>query len=86
MGVAMQWVARIFGAAVMMILPGLAGLWLDQSVRVEFHRIGWIRVRIDRRHDLPHLRDPRGGCRAAASNWTALKSGPSGKQDTPHRE
>jgi hypothetical protein len=36
MGVAMQWVARIFAAAMMMILPGLAGLWLDDKFGVGF--------------------------------------------------
>lgn len=35
-GVAMQWVARIFAAAMMMILPGLAGLWLDEKLGVGF--------------------------------------------------
>ena len=30
MGEAMVWVARIFAAAMVMILPGLAGHWLDQ--------------------------------------------------------
>lgn len=28
--IAMQWVARIFAAALMMSLPGLGGQWLDQ--------------------------------------------------------
>ena len=36
MGVAMQWVARIFAAAMMMILPGLGGLWLDDRFGVGF--------------------------------------------------
>ncbi len=30
MGVAMQWVARIFAAAMMMFLPGVGGQWLDR--------------------------------------------------------
>ena len=30
MAVAMQWVARIIASAVMMVLPGLGGQWLDQ--------------------------------------------------------
>jgi hypothetical protein len=29
MAVAMQWVARIFAAALMMFLPGIGGQWLD---------------------------------------------------------
>jgi hypothetical protein len=29
MAVAMQWVARIFAAALMMSLPGVGGQWLD---------------------------------------------------------
>jgi hypothetical protein len=36
MAIAMQWVARIFAAAVMMILPGLGGLWLDDRFGVGF--------------------------------------------------
>jgi hypothetical protein len=36
MGIAMQWVAKIFAAAVMMILPGLGGLWLDQRFGLQF--------------------------------------------------
>ncbi len=36
MGIAMQWVARIFAAAVMMIVPGLAGLWLDRRLGLSF--------------------------------------------------
>ena len=31
MAVAMQWVARIFAAALMMFLPGLGGQWLDRQ-------------------------------------------------------
>ena len=29
--IAMQWVARIFAAALMMSLPGLGGQWLDKQ-------------------------------------------------------
>lgn len=32
MGIAMQWVARIFAAAIMMVLPGVGGLWLDDRL------------------------------------------------------
>jgi hypothetical protein len=31
MAAAMQWVARIFAAALMMFLPGLGGQWLDEQ-------------------------------------------------------
>lgn len=30
MAAAMQWVARITASAIMMVLPGLGGQWLDQ--------------------------------------------------------
>jgi hypothetical protein len=30
MAAAMEWVARIFAAALMMCLPGIGGQWLDQ--------------------------------------------------------
>jgi hypothetical protein len=30
MAVAMNWVARVFAAALAMVLPGLAGRWLDE--------------------------------------------------------
>ena len=30
MAIAMQWVARVFAATLMMILPGLGGQWLDR--------------------------------------------------------
>ncbi len=30
MAVAMQWVARITASAIMMVLPGLGGQWLDE--------------------------------------------------------
>lgn len=36
MGIAMQWVARIFAAAILMTLPGLAGQWLDQRFGLSF--------------------------------------------------
>ena len=32
MAAAMEWVARIMGAAVVMILPGLAGQWIDRRL------------------------------------------------------
>ena len=32
MAAAMQWVARIMGAAVAMVLPGLAGEWVDRKL------------------------------------------------------
>ena len=31
MALAMQWVARIFAAALMMFLPGVGGQWLDRQ-------------------------------------------------------
>jgi hypothetical protein len=34
--VAMQWVARIFAAALMMSLPGLGGQWLDHRWKTGF--------------------------------------------------
>ncbi len=37
MAAAMEWVARIMGAAVVMILPGLAGQWVDSKLGT-----GWI--------------------------------------------
>jgi hypothetical protein len=30
MAIAMSWVARVFAAALVMVLPGLGGQWLDQ--------------------------------------------------------
>jgi hypothetical protein len=36
MAVAMQWVARVFAAAVMMSLPGLGGQWLDRQWGTRF--------------------------------------------------
>ncbi len=32
MGEAMQWVARIMAVAIEMVLPGLAGQWLDKRI------------------------------------------------------
>lgn len=36
MAAAMQWVGRIFGAAIMMCLPGLGGQWLDSRLGTHF--------------------------------------------------
>lgn len=36
MGAAMQWVARIMAAGLMMVLPGLAGQWLDGRLGTGF--------------------------------------------------
>ena len=36
MAAAMQWVGRIFGAALMMCLPGLGGQWLDRRLGTNF--------------------------------------------------
>ncbi|NOY40345.1 MAG: hypothetical protein GXP26_00725 [Planctomycetes bacterium] len=36
MAAAMQWVARIMAAGMMMVLPGLAGQWLDQRLQTSF--------------------------------------------------
>jgi hypothetical protein len=35
-GAAMQWVGRIFAAGLMMVLPGLAGEWIDGSLGTSF--------------------------------------------------
>lgn len=39
MGIAMQWVARIVAAGLMMVLPGLAGQWLDKKLGLD-ERLG----------------------------------------------
>jgi hypothetical protein len=36
MAAAMQWVARIFAAALMMSLPGIGGQWLDAKLGTGF--------------------------------------------------
>lgn len=36
MAAAMQWVARIMAAGMMMVLPGLAGQWLDRLLQTRF--------------------------------------------------
>ena len=36
MGLAMEWVARIIGAGLMMVLPGLAGQWVDGKLETGF--------------------------------------------------
>ena len=36
MAAAMQWVSRILAAALMMVLPGLAGQWLDGKLETSF--------------------------------------------------
>jgi len=36
MGVALDWVAKIIAAAAVMVLPGLAGDWLDHRLNVRF--------------------------------------------------
>ncbi|WP_428303666.1 hypothetical protein [Lacipirellula sp.] len=36
MGIAMLWVGRIFAAALMMVLPGVAGFWLDKRFGMGF--------------------------------------------------
>jgi hypothetical protein len=36
MAAAMQWVARIFAAALLMFLPGLGGQWLDDKLGTGF--------------------------------------------------
>jgi hypothetical protein len=36
MAVAMQWVARVFAASLMMVLPGLGGQWLDDRWNTKF--------------------------------------------------
>jgi hypothetical protein len=39
MGIAMQWVARVFAATLMMSVPGLGGQWLDR--RWGTGSLGW---------------------------------------------
>jgi hypothetical protein len=36
MAIAMQWVARVFAATLMMIVPGLGGQWLDRRWGTRF--------------------------------------------------
>ncbi len=36
MAAAMQWVSRIMAAGLMMVLPGLAGQWLDKRLGTGF--------------------------------------------------
>jgi len=36
MAAAMQWVARIVAAGLMMVLPGLAGQWIDVQLETGF--------------------------------------------------
>jgi len=36
MAAAMQWVGRIFAAAILMVVPGLAGVWLDERLGTKF--------------------------------------------------
>jgi len=36
MAAAMQWVARVMAAGLMMVLPGLAGQWLDGRLETGF--------------------------------------------------
>lgn len=85
MGVAMQWVARIFGAAVMMILPGLAGLWLDGRLGVGF--IGLIGFGIGLIGGMTYLISATRAAdaeRRRATQFPAIR--PPGEQETPHRE
>ena len=36
MGIAMEWAARIMAVALEMVLPGLAGMWLDRKLGTRF--------------------------------------------------
>ena len=36
LGLAVEWVGRIMAAALMMVLPGLLGQWLDHQFRTSF--------------------------------------------------
>lgn len=36
MGIAMEWAARIMAVALEMVLPGLAGMWLDRRLGTRF--------------------------------------------------
>ena len=85
MGAAMQWVARIFGSAVMMILPGLAGLWLDDRFGWSF--IGLIGFAFGLIGGMTYLISATRAADAERRQATGgLKTGPPGKQETPHRE
>ena len=85
MGVAMQWVARITGAAVMMILPGLAGLWLDEKWGVSF--IGLIGFAFGLIGGMTYLIS---ATRAADAERRQATRSPAtrttGDQETPHRK
>jgi hypothetical protein len=85
MGVAMQWVARITGAAVMMILPGLAGLWLDGKWGVSF--IGLIGFAFGLFGGMTYLISATRAADAERRQATrSPKNGRSDDQKTPHRE
>jgi hypothetical protein len=90
MGAAMQWVARIFAAAVMMTLPGLAGLWLDDRFGLSF--IGLIGFAFGLIGGMTYLisatraADAERRQAARLRETGAQKTGPTGKQETPHRE
>ncbi len=85
MGAAMQWVARIFGAAVMMILPGLAGLWLDDRFGLSF--IGLIGFAFGLIGGMTYLISATRAADAERRQATgSAQNGSPGKQETPHRE
>ena len=90
MGAAMQWVARIFGAAVMMILPGLAGLWLDDRFGLSF--IGLIGFAFGLIGGMTYLISATRAADAERRQATGVpatespKTGPPGEQETPHRK
>ncbi len=90
MGAAMQWVARIFAAALMMILPGLAGLWLDDRFGWSF--IGLIGFAFGLIGGMTYLISATRAADAERRQATetpatgAPKTAPPGKQDTPHPE
>ena len=46
MAAAMQWVARIVAAGLMMVLPGLAGQWLDHKLGTAFFALAGFAVGI----------------------------------------
>jgi hypothetical protein len=81
----MQWVARIFAAAVMMVLPGLTGLWLDSRFGLSF--IGLVGFAFGLIGGMTYLISATRAADAERRQATgAPKTGPPGNQGTPRRE
>ena len=45
---AMEWVVRITAVGLEMVLPGLAGQWVDQRLGTSSFRAVGVRIRVDR--------------------------------------